>query len=143
MQGNTVTVIGNLTRDPEVAFGKANGTAYARFSIGRSFRTSNDEQRSEFYDGVAFGDQATNLASTMHKGDRVLVAGHLRQSKWTTEDGQNRQRVELVVEEIGPSLRWASGVIEKNPRKEEAPAEGTESEQQELVGVAAGDEEPF
>lgn len=140
MQGNSVTVIGNLTRDPEVAHGKANGTAYARFSIGRSFRGANDEQRSEFYDGVTFGDQATNLAATMHKGDRVIVTGHLRQSKWTTEDGQNRQRVELVVEEIGPSLRWASGVLEKNARKDEAPAE---SEQPELVGVAAGDEEPY
>lgn len=142
MQGNAVTVIGNLTRDPEVAF-SANGTAYARFSIGRSFRTRDDEQRSEFYDGVIFGDQAQHVATTLHKGDRVIVNAHLRQSKWETADGQRRQRVELVVEEIGPSLRWATGVIEKVPAPSKATSEAPESEQQELVGVGAGDEEPF
>ena len=141
MQGNAVTVIGNLVKDPEVAH-SANGTAYARFSIGRSFRTRDDEQRSEFYDGVIFGDQAEHVAATLKKGARVIVNAHLRQSKWETADGQRRQRVELVVEEIGPSLRWATGVIEKVPAPSKTESE-PEAEQQELVSVGASDEEPF
>jgi len=140
--GNTVTIGGNLTRDPELANSQS-GVSYVRFSIGRSYRTRNDQTKSDFFDFVAFNELAEHIANTLHKGDRVLIEATLSQSKWQAEvDGEqvNRSRVELRVEDIGPSLRWAEAVVEKaaRPEKTEAPAEA------ELALVGGGDgEEPF
>ena len=146
MNGNSITVSGNLTKDIEVQTSQS-GVNYARFSIGRSFKTRNDETRTSFFDGVIFGELASHAAASLHKGDRVLVQGSLEQSKWTTDDGQRRQRHELRVEDIGPSLRWAEAVVEKAVRSESDST--TSPEQDELVSVGArdgavsADEEPF
>jgi single-strand DNA-binding protein len=143
MNGNSFTVSGNLTKDLEIQHGKNSGTAYVRGSIGRSYKTRDDQTKTSFFDFVIFGELAEHASASLHKGDRVLIQANLEQSKWTTEDGQNRQRVELRVEDIGPSLRWAEAVVEKAQR---ADSDATpEPDQPELVpaGVGASDEEPY
>lgn len=138
MNGNHVTLEGNLVQDPTLSDDdrqklvlrhSANGTAYLRFSLARSF-TRNDENVGHFFDCVVFNEQAENLYASATKGMRLIIEGHLSQSKWETEDGQSRSRVELIVDTVAPVLRWASAIVEKNARPDPTPepAQTTSSE---------------
>jgi single-strand DNA-binding protein len=122
MSGETViTVIGNLTRDPEVGF-TSNGTAYARFTIASTPRRY-DPNASEWTDGealflrcTAWRQLAENVGESLTKGARVVVSGRLRLHTWQTDDGETRSSTEVDVEEVGPSLRYATAKVAKTTR---------------------------
>ena len=97
-----VSFAGNLTDDPEVRYTEA-GIARAMFRVAVSGRR---EQEASFFTVVVWRDQAEHAAQSLAKGSRVVVVGRLQQRAWTAEDGSARSTVEVVAEELGPSLRW-------------------------------------
>jgi single-strand DNA-binding protein len=99
-----VSFAGNLTDHPEVHYTEG-GIARAMFRVAVSGRM---EQEASFLTVVVWRDQAEHAAQSLAKGSRVVVVGRLQQRTWTTEDGSGRQVVEVVAEELGPSLRWAT-----------------------------------
>ncbi|UYG17644.1 single-stranded DNA-binding protein [Brachybacterium huguangmaarense] len=114
MAGETIiTVVGNLTADPELRFTQS-GAAVASFTVASTPRTF-DRQANEWKDGEAmflrcsiWRDAAENVAESLEKGTRVVVQGRLKQRSFTDRDGNNRTTIELDVDEIGPSLRYAT-----------------------------------
>ena len=108
-----ITVIGNLTADPELRFTQS-GLAVASFTVASTPRTF-DRQSGEWKDGEAlflrcsiWRDAAENVAESLEKGSRVVVQGRLKQRSYTDREGNNRTSIELDVDEIGPSLRYAT-----------------------------------
>ena len=97
---------GNLTDNPQVRYTES-GIARARFRVAVSGRR---EQEPSFFTVVVWRDQAEHTAQSLAKGSRVVVAGRLQQRSWTAEDGSARSVVEVVAEELGPSLRWATAM---------------------------------
>ena len=118
--GNSVTLVGNVTRDPELRF-TPSGQATASFGLAVNRRWQ-DKQSGEwqeatsFFDVVCWREMAENASESLSKGSRVLVTGRLEQRSWET-NGEKRSKVEIVADEIGPSLRWASAVVTKNERR--------------------------
>src|ERR1700709_2540613 len=114
MAGETViTVVGNLTNDPELRF-TPSGQAVASFTVASTPRTL-DKQSNEWKDGdplflrcTVWRQAAENVAETLHKGFRVIVQGRLKQRSFETREGEKRTVVELDVDEVGPSLRYAT-----------------------------------
>jgi single-strand DNA-binding protein len=121
MPDNTVTVIGNITRDPELRF-TANGQATTSFGLAVNRRWQNRqtnewEEATSFFDVVCWRELADNVAESLGKGARVIVTGRLDQRSWETQEGDKRSKVEIVADEVGPSLRWATAKVEKNDRR--------------------------
>jgi single-strand DNA-binding protein len=100
----SVSFAGNLTEDPQVRYTEA-GIARARFRVAVSGRR---EQEPSFFTVIVWRDQAEHAAESLAKGSRVVVVGKLQQRSWTTGDGAAQSTVEVVAEELGPSLRWAT-----------------------------------
>lgn len=119
MAGETIiTLVGNLTADPELRY-TPNGLAVANFTVASTPRVY-DRQSSEWKDGDAlflrcsvWRDFAEHVASSLTKGARVIVQGRLKQRSYETEAGERRSVMELEVEEIGPSLRYATAQVTK------------------------------
>ena len=99
-----VSFAGNLTDHPKVHYTEG-GIARATLRVAVSGRR---EQDASFFTVVAWRDQAEHAAESLAKGSRVVVIGRLQQRSWTAEDGSTRSVVEVVAEELGPSLRWAT-----------------------------------
>jgi single-strand DNA-binding protein len=122
MAGETpVTVIGNLTADPELRF-TPSGAAVANFTIASTPRTF-DRQTQEWKDGDAlflrcsvWRDAAEHVAESLSRGTRVIAQGNLRQRSYETKEGEKRTVVELDVQEVGPSLRYAQAQVTKASR---------------------------
>lgn len=122
MAGDTViTVVGNLTADPELRF-TPSGAAVANFTVASTPRTF-DRQTNEWKDGDAlflrcsiWREAAENVAETLTKGMRVIAQGRLTQRSYETREGEKRTVVELQVDEIGPSLRYASAKVTRAQR---------------------------
>ncbi|MCT1430594.1 single-stranded DNA-binding protein [Brachybacterium muris] len=117
----TIAVIGNLTADPELRFTQS-GVAVANFTIASTPRTF-DKQANEWRDGEAlfmrstiWRDAAENVAESLSKGDRVIAQGNLVQRSYTDREGNNRTSIELDVQEIGPSLKYATAKPQKVQR---------------------------
>ncbi|MCP2242515.1 single-stranded DNA-binding protein [Lentzea aerocolonigenes] len=117
----TITVVGNLTADPEFRFIQS-GAAVASFTVASTPRTF-DKQSGEWKDGEAlflrcnvWRQVAENVAESLTRGSRVLVTGRLRQRSFETKEGEKRTVVELEVDEIGPSLRYATAKVNKVSR---------------------------
>ncbi|HEX2048952.1 MAG TPA: single-stranded DNA-binding protein, partial [Acidimicrobiales bacterium] len=112
MNGNSVTLVGNVTRDPELRF-TPSGQATASFGLAVN-RVWNDRQTNErkeavsFFDIVCWREMAENASESLAKGSRVIVTGRLEQRSWESQDGEKRSKIEVVADEIGPSLRWAT-----------------------------------
>ena len=100
----TVSFAGNLTDHPEIRYTDS-GIARAIFRVAVSGRR---EQEASFFTVVAWRDQAEHAAQSLSKGSRVVVVGRLQQRSWTAEDGSVRSVVEVVADELGPSLRWST-----------------------------------
>ncbi|MDR3107418.1 MAG: single-stranded DNA-binding protein [Bifidobacteriaceae bacterium] len=123
MAGDTIiTVIGNLTADPELRFTANGSTPVANFTVASTPRTY-DRASGEWKDGEAlflrcsvWREAAENVAETLTKGMRVIVQGRLTQRSYDTREGERRTVVELQVDEVGPSLRYASAKVTRNPR---------------------------
>jgi len=122
MAGETViTIIGNLVDDPELRF-TATGAAVARFRIASTPRTL-DRTSGEWKDGeplyltcTAWRQMAENVAESLHRGTRVVVSGRLRQRNYETREGEKRTVFELEVDEVGPSLRYATAKVQRMAR---------------------------
>jgi single-strand DNA-binding protein len=121
MPDNSITVIGNITRDPELRF-TPTGQATASFGVAVNRRWQNRQtqewdESTSFFDVVCWQSLADNVADSLSKGARVIVAGRLEQRSWETQEGEKRSKVEIVADEVGPSLRWATAKVDKNERK--------------------------
>ncbi|MGV9709583.1 single-stranded DNA-binding protein [Gordonia sp. NPDC003424] len=122
MAGDTViTVIGNLTADPELRF-TPSGAAVASFTVASTPRTF-DRQSNEWKDGEAlflrcsiWREAAENVTESLTKGTRVIVSGRLKQRSYETKEGERRTVVELDVDEVGPSLRFATAKVNRASR---------------------------
>lgn len=117
MAGETIiTIVGNLTADPELRYTQ-NGLPVANFTIASTPR-SFDRQANEFKDGEAlfmrasvWREYAEHVAGSLTKGMRVIATGRLKQRSYQDREGQNRTAIELEVDEIGPSLRYATAQV--------------------------------
>lgn len=119
--GNTITIVGNVTRDPELRF-TPSGQATATFGVAVNRRWQNRqsqqwEEATSFFDVVCWREMAENASESLSKGARVIVTGRLEQRNWETQEGEKRSKVEIIADEIGPSLRWATAQIVRNERK--------------------------
>ena len=121
MTGNAVTLVGNITRDPELRFTNT-GQATASFGLAVNRRWQNRqtqewEEATSFFDVVCWREMAENAAESLPLGSRVIVTGRLEQRSWETPDGDKRSKVEVVADEVGPSIRWATAQVTKNERQ--------------------------
>jgi single-strand DNA-binding protein len=153
MPDNSITVVGNITRDPELRF-TTGGRAVASFGIAvnRRYQVNNEwQEQTSFFDVVAWAQLGENAAASLNKGARVIVNGRLEQRSWETQDGEKRSKVEIIADEIGPSLRWATAQVERTDRSgggggggggggDRSYGGGRPTENQPYGG---GDEEPF
>jgi single-strand DNA-binding protein len=110
-----VSFAGNLTEDPEVRYTEG-GIARAMFRVAVSGRR---EQEASFLTVIVWRDQAEHAAQSLSKGSRVVVVGRLHQRSWTAEDGSARSVVEVMADELGPSLRWATATTTRATRSSE------------------------
>ena len=117
----TITVVGNLTADPELRF-TPSGAAVANFTVASTPRIF-DRQSSEWKDGEAlflrcniWREAAENVAESLTRGARVIVTGRLKQRSFETREGEKRTVFEVEVDEIGPSLRYATAKVNKASR---------------------------
>ena len=149
-KGNTVELIGNITRDPELRF-TPSGAAVASFGLAvnrrwRNQQTNEWDEQVSFFDVVCWRELAENVAESLTKGSRVIVTGRLEQRSWDTDQGEKRSKVEVIADEVGPSLRWATAQVTRNERRDGGSGGGSSSAPPPVEPPAAGyhdDEEPF
>jgi single-strand DNA-binding protein len=118
---NTVTLVGNVTRDPELRY-TPSGQTVATFGLAVNRRWQNRqtqewEEQVSFFDVKSWAGLAENVAESIQRGTRVIVTGRLEQRSWETDNGEKRSKVEVVADEIAPSLRWATAQVQKIERQ--------------------------
>jgi single-strand DNA-binding protein len=128
MPATTTSVIGNLTRDPEIRYTRdGQATTTMGVAVNRRWRdrqTGEWEEATSFFDVVSWRDLAENVALSLTRGMRVVVVGRLEHRTWETDEGERRSKVEIVAEEVGPSLRFATVEVH---RLERAASDGAEA----------------
>lgn len=116
MSATSVSLYGNLTNNPELRY-TANGKALASFTVAENtIRKDGSKGETMFYDVTVWDAQAENVSTSLHKGDRVVVLGRLRQERWE-KDGQRRTKVSITAEDDGLSLRWATATATRTQPK--------------------------
>lgn len=137
---NAVTVSGNLTREPEIRYTRdGQATAVLGIAVNRRWQdrqTQQWEESTSFFEVVCWRDLAENATLSLAKGMRVVVSGRLEQRSWETDDGERRSRVEIVADEIGPSLRFSTADVHRSERR--PPADDADSGADVGDGVSAG-----
>ena len=144
MAGETViTVVGNLTADPELRF-TPSGAAVASFTVASTPRTF-DRQSNEWKDGEAlflrcsiWRQAAENVAESLQRGMRVVVQGRLQQRSFETREGEKRTVIEMQVDEVGPSLRYATAKVNRSQRGSSGGGFGAENSGGSAGGNAGG-----
>ncbi|MCB0986201.1 MAG: single-stranded DNA-binding protein [Microthrixaceae bacterium] len=126
---NTVTLVGNVTRDPEIRY-TPSGQTVATFGLAVNRRWQNKatnewEEQVSFFDVKCWSQMAENVAESVPRGTRVIVTGRLEQRSWETDNGEKRSKVEVVADEIAPSLRWATAQVQKIDRRDGASSGGS------------------
>ena len=121
MADSTVTIVGNVTRDPELRY-TPSGQAQCRLGVAVNRvwtdRQSNEKkEQTSFFNVTAWGSLGENAGESLVKGARVVVTGRLEQRSWETPDGEKKSTVEIIADEIGPSLRWATAQVVRNERR--------------------------
>lgn len=117
---SNVTLIGNLTMDPELRF-TPSGIAMARIGLAVNRRYQRDgewQEQTSFFYGTVWREQAESVAESLQKGARVIVSGQMEQRTWQDKDGNDRESIEVRIDEIGPSLRWATATVNKTQRQD-------------------------
>jgi single-strand DNA-binding protein len=147
MADNSVTLVGNLTKDPELRFTTGGrGVASFGLAVSRRYQVNNEwQEQTSFFNVVAWGTLGENAAASLNKGTRVVVTGRLEQRQYETKEGEKRSVVEINADEIGPSLRWARAEIERIARDGSgggAPSGGNSGGNR-APDPVYGDEEPF
>lgn len=151
MTDTHITIVGNLVEDPSLSF-TPSGAAVANFRIASTPRVFN-KQANQWEDGEAmfltcnvWRQAAENVAETLTKGARVIVQGKLKARTFQTREGDNRTVFEVDVEEVGPSLKYASAQVTRNPREgqqqQSQPAQSTGGWGQQAPKAAAWDKQP-
>jgi single-strand DNA-binding protein len=107
---NTVTIVGNVTRDPELRF-TPGGAPVCNFGVAWNTKSKSGEESVSFFDVACWRDLAENVAESITKGMRVVIYGRLDQRSWESQEGERRSKVELVADEVAPSLRWATAEV--------------------------------
>ena len=107
---NTVTIVGNVTRDPELRF-TPSGAPVCNFGVAWNTKSKSGEESVSFFDVACWRDLAENVAESITKGMRVVIYGRLDQRSWESQEGERRSKVELVADEVAPSLRWATAEV--------------------------------
>jgi single-strand DNA-binding protein len=149
-QGNQVTIVGNLTDDPELRF-TPGGAAVATFTVAINSRKR--DESGQWVDGETsfircnvWRQQAEHAADSLSKGTRAIVVGRLRQRSWETPEGQKRSVTEVEVENVGPSLEWATATVTKASRSDSSSSGGSSPAFAGATGGSNGagavDEEP-
>jgi single-strand DNA-binding protein len=144
---NTVTVIGNLTRDPELRFTN-NGLPVARFGLAWNQRSQQGEDKSHFFDVVCWRDLAENVAESLNKGSHVIVHGRLDFGQWETQDGDKRSKVEIMADDVALNLRFATAQANRVDRRGDGAGSANQSSTSNTgsdfgAGYEIPDEEPF
>jgi single-strand DNA-binding protein len=118
MADNSITLVGNLTRDPELRFTTGGrGVASFGIAVSRRYQVNGEwQEQTSYFNIVAWGQLGENAASSLTKGMRVVVSGRLEQREYQNREGEKRTAIEINADEVGPSLRWATASIERNPR---------------------------
>jgi len=116
---NSVTLVGNMVDDPELSF-TPSGIAKAniRVAVNRIYndRDGNRQEETSFFGGTLWREAAENASESLKKGMRVIITGSLEQRSWENKEGERRSVVEVRIDEMGPSLRWASAQVRRNNR---------------------------
>lgn len=138
-----ITIVGNITADPEIRT-VGNGAQVASFTIAATTRNFN-RQSNQYEDGptlfmrcLAWNDLAQHCARSLAKGMRVIAQGRLQQRSYQAQDGSNRTVIELRVDEIGPSLRYATAQVSRIDRRPQGPVYGNPAAQTPTVNTGAG-----
>lgn len=151
MADSTVTIVGNITRDPELRF-TAGGKGIASFGVAVNRRWQQNgewQEKVSFFNVTAWDTLGENIAASLTKGTRVIVTGRLEQREYETKEGEKRNVVEIVADEVGPSLRWARAEVERIARdggsggNSGGNSGGGNSGASRAPDPVYGDEEPF
>jgi len=140
---NTFTVVGNLTTEPELRFTQG-GTALCSGSIAsnRRYQVNGQwEETTSFFNFTAWRELAENMSASFRKGHRVIATGRMEQKNWTDKDGNNRTSYDFVIDEIGPSLRWATTEVTKTKGQADSVPQQRQDGYNSTVGVT--EEDPF
>lgn len=126
MPDSSIVVVGNLTREPELRF-TSSGQANLKLGVAVNRRWQDKQsgdwkEETSFFDVVCWRELAENCAESLKQGIRVVVTGRLEQRSWE-QDGNKRSAVEIVADEVAPSLRWATARVERVDRQTGAPAD--------------------
>ena len=115
---NSVTLVGNLTRDPELRYTPSGaGVASFGLAVNRRYQVNGEwQEQVSFFNIVAWTELGENAAASLSKGMRVIVTGRLEQRSYETKDGEKRSVTEIRADELGPSLRWAQAQVERISR---------------------------
>ena len=115
----SVTLVGNVTREPELRFLNT-GVALAEFGVAVNTRRKDGDKwvdgDPEFYDVTCWRELAENVSESITKGTRVVVVGKLNFRAWGTDEGDKRSKISITADEVGPSLRWATSEVSRNER---------------------------
>ncbi|MBJ7362036.1 MAG: single-stranded DNA-binding protein [Ilumatobacteraceae bacterium] len=155
MTSNNITVVGNLTRDPELRYTQAGkATCTVGIAVNRRYQLNGEwQEATTFMNVVAWDQLAENIAASLSKGTRVLVSGRLDVREYEAKEGGKRTSVDIVADEVGPTLRWATVSVERTPPK--GGGDGGSAPRQAPRGASTapasnagndsqyGDEEPF
>ena len=137
-QDNTVTLVGNCTRDPELRYTTSGrGVASFGLAVNRRWQKNGEwEEAVSFFNVVAWGDLGENAAASLTKGARTFVTGRLEQRTYEDKEGVSRSVTEVVADDLGPSLKWAQAEVERIHRDDSKPSKPKDD-------PVYGDEEPF
>jgi single-strand DNA-binding protein len=145
---NSVTLIGNLTQDPELRF-TPSGVAMTKlsFAVNKRYQSQGEwKEETSFFNGTCWRDMAENVAESLTRGMRVIVVGELQQRTWETQEGDKRSTIDVDIKEIGPSIRWATATVTKTPRSDGGWSNQGQAPSQPAAPVArpqGPDEAPF
>lgn len=138
---NTVTIVGNMTRDAELRY-TASGVAVTEFGVAWNSKDRDGNESVSFFDVTCWRELAEHVAESLGKGNRVIVYGRLDQNTWETKDGDKRSKVRVMADDVAPSLRWAIANVERTPRSGDGFPKPDGKSAMERTGFPA-DEEPF
>jgi len=146
---NTVTLVGNCTRDPELRYTTGGrGVASFGMAVNRRYQINGEWQEEvSFFQVTAWAELGENCAASIQKGNRVIVAGRLSQRSYKDREGNDKSITEIIADSIGPDLRWATCEVSRTERTQASG--GAERQQsrnpanQRSNALAQGDEEPF
>lgn len=140
---NQVTIVGNLTDDPELRY-TPNGAAVVKFRVAVNRRFKDEagnwkDGETSYFSVNAWRSLGENIAESLTRGTRVVVTGRLQMRSWETQDGDKRSVIEIEADEVGPSLKWATAKVERQSRSSGGGGDWTPA----AVGAGADEETPL